>query len=117
MTRFQVLAVNDEKDTCQCCGRSGLKRVVWISDTETGDIKHFGTTCATAPVKGFDVKAIKEAIKRRDSFEKTLNSMAHLQYRRAGGKYSRVDEFTARAADMLMMAFIKCGIVQRGFNH
>lgn len=53
--RFKVLAVNDEADCCECCGKSGLKRVVWIEDTETGTIRHFGVICALAPAKGFEI--------------------------------------------------------------
>lgn len=51
--RFQVLAVNDAADFCECCGRKGLKKVVWVLDNETGDHKHFGTSCVLAPNKAF----------------------------------------------------------------
>ena len=57
LNRFEVLAVNDDRDFCECCGRQGLKRVVWVRDTETDVVKHFGTTCVLAPSKAFGVEA------------------------------------------------------------
>lgn len=86
--RFNVLAVNDESDFCECCGRKGLKKVVWIEDLENGDIKHFGTTCAAAPVKGFGVDAeIKQAIVAFQEKTKAAWALAYHMYRKAGGKY------------------------------
>ena len=65
-SRFQIKGINDEQDTCSCCGKSGLKRVVWIEDKETGDVDHFGTACAAQPAKCFGIttrdinKAVRE---------------------------------------------------------
>lgn len=30
MRRLKVLGVNDDTDTCEVCGKTGLKRVVWL---------------------------------------------------------------------------------------
>jgi len=54
-SRFVIKGINDEQDSCSCCGKTGLKRVVWIEDTQTGDINFFGTSCATNPAKCFGV--------------------------------------------------------------
>jgi hypothetical protein len=43
--RIEVLGVNSDKHTCQCCGKSGLKRVVWLSLDGATPV-HYGTTCA-----------------------------------------------------------------------
>lgn len=65
--RFLVKGINDDESTCQCCGKEGLARVVWIEDTETGTLRHFGTTCAKSPIKGFQLdKAIDKAIREHD---------------------------------------------------
>lgn len=88
MARFQVLAVNDKADYCECCGRNGLQRVVWVLDTETGDEKHFGTSCAVRPAKGFDcVAEIKAAVATRSQQEKFAIGRAARDYRAAGGAY------------------------------
>lgn len=88
MARFQVTGINDKRDFCECCGKNGLQRVVWIVDTETGDEKHFGTSCATRPAKGFDcVEEIKDAIKRHGEMQKMAYIRASRRYRAEGGAY------------------------------
>lgn len=67
-SRFVVKGVNDEQNFCSCCGKTGLKRVVWIEDTETGVVSHFGTTCADSPAKAFGVTAeIRAAVRKFQS--------------------------------------------------
>jgi hypothetical protein len=70
-SRFVIKGINDEQDSCSCCGKTGLKRVVWIEDTETGDINHFGTSCATQPAKCFGISKseINSAVRK---FEASL---------------------------------------------
>lgn len=60
MARFEVLGINEDRDFCECCGKQNLKRVVWIQDNELGEIKHFGSVCATQPQKGFGPVVEKE---------------------------------------------------------
>lgn len=84
--RFQVRGINDDKSFCECCGKSGLQRVVWIEDMETGEIKHFGTSCALKPTKGFDcVEQIKSAIKAAKDEEKAICSTAMYRYKKVHG--------------------------------
>lgn len=84
--RFLVKGINDDKSFCECCGKNGLQRVVWIEDTETGDIKHFGTSCAMKPAKGFDCSAeIKSAIKEANEQEKRIISEASRRYKAYNG--------------------------------
>lgn len=53
--KFKILGVNDHQSYCECCGKGGLKKVVWIENLETGEIQHFGSTCATNPEKAFGI--------------------------------------------------------------
>jgi hypothetical protein len=102
--RYNVVGVNDDKDFCECCGRQGLKRVVWIEDTETQEIKHFGTTCAAAPVKGFGVdKEIKQAIRKFQDQEQARWRYAHSLYRKAGGKYTGNGQDGWKADDITLL--------------
>lgn len=81
--RFIVKGINDDKSFCECCGKNGLQRVVWIEDTETGEIKHFGTSCAQKPAKGFDcVEEIKSALKQFKENEKRICANAMYRYRK-----------------------------------
>ena len=45
-TRYIVAGITDERDTCECCGKSGLKRVVVLLDLDTDEFVFYGTTCA-----------------------------------------------------------------------
>jgi len=86
--RFAVLGVTDDRDFCQCCGRQGVKRVVWIKDGESGAVRHFGTTCATSPARGFGVAtAVKAAIARFDDAQRLFWTRVNAEYRRRGGRH------------------------------
>ncbi len=52
---FKVLGVTDERSSCDCCGRDGLKKVVAIQNVETGAVGYYGTTCALSPAKCFGI--------------------------------------------------------------
>ena len=43
---MKILGLTDAVNTCDCCGRKNLKRTVAI-EAESGDLMHFGTTCAS----------------------------------------------------------------------
>lgn len=105
MARFKITGINDARDYCECCGKSGLKRVVWIYDTETGDEKHFGTSCASSPAKGFNLdKEIKAAVRSVNSAMKYAWASAARRYRASGGTYINSKDKDgspiAKAADM-----------------
>lgn len=88
MARFEVVGINDKRDYCECCGKKNLARVVWIRDTETDEVKHFGTVCAQAPAKGFNLRTeIKAEISKFDRRERAVNYMAMCEYKKRGGKY------------------------------
>ena len=42
----RALGITDAVTTCDCCGKSGLKRTVCM-ELDGGDLVHYGTTCAT----------------------------------------------------------------------
>jgi hypothetical protein len=85
--RFNFLGINDDKSFCECCGRQGLKQVVWVEDTETGEIKHFGTTCANQPAKGFNIKKEIAAELRSIAWKKSEAARQAMGlYRASGGQ-------------------------------
>lgn len=119
MSRFQVLGVNDDRDFCECCGKQGLKRVVWIQDNELCEVKHFGTVCATQPSKGFgpDVeKAIKSAVRRAVELQKSGWSYAFRSMRQESkisdrGWFRPANE--AERAQGCYVAYTEAGEVER----
>jgi hypothetical protein len=85
---FIVEGITDEINSCDCCGKSNLKKVVIITDTETGETKAFGTTCAQSPKKGFGInKDIKKAMSDYDFYIGRAHSYAKLEYKKLGGKW------------------------------
>lgn len=43
---FKMVGITDERDTCELCGKTNLKRCVVLQDTDAGGIVYYGTDCA-----------------------------------------------------------------------
>ena len=57
MATYKTLAIVDDVNTCDCCGKSDLKSTVAM-EREDGEILHFGSVCATRH-SGRDIAVIK----------------------------------------------------------
>lgn len=44
---MEIRGITDSVTTCDCCGKTNLKRTVAI-ETESGEILHYGTSCAAS---------------------------------------------------------------------
>lgn len=67
--KFTIQGITDEVDTCDCCGRTKLKRTVALLN-ENGSEVFFGTECAAQALKlpATDVrKAARSAQAARDA--------------------------------------------------
>lgn len=111
MTHYTTLAIVDDVNSCDCCGKTGLKSTVSMQ-RDDGEIFHFGRVCATRHT-GRDAQTIKAealeaynqkvemakkeywATKEYSTFSATLNRARELGI--AVGKAFR--EFTKAAAD------------------
>lgn len=92
MPTYTIIGVNDDKKYCMCCGKQNLKRVVWIRNDDTQEVKHFGTTCALDPSKGFGLERdIKAAINKANEAIKQATIATHKKYREMGGTYAQID--------------------------
>ena len=47
MQDVKLLGINDDVTTCECCGKSGLKKTVVIELGDCGSVVHYGTQCAS----------------------------------------------------------------------
>ena len=47
---MKILGITDERDSCDCCGKNGLKRTVAL-ETAMGEFVFYGTTCAANALK------------------------------------------------------------------
>ena len=99
--RFKIKGINDEESFCMCCGKSGLQKVVWIEDTETGEIQHFGCICALKPTKAFGLtKAdLKFSLSMFEDRISQAHRMARKTYREAGGKMMSLTPYSSGPAD------------------
>lgn len=59
---IEILGIEEAITTCDCCGKSNLKRTVAVS--VNGDIRHYGCVCATRHT-GKTSKQINSDIKAR----------------------------------------------------
>lgn len=75
MNKYKVLAINDDQEFCSCCGKQGLKRVVWLINldkdgNEYGEPVNYGTSCA-GKLLGF----------KFNSLNKTKNKIEELAHK------------------------------------
>ena len=61
MATYKTLAIVDDVNTCDCCGKSNLKSTVAM-ERDDGEVLYFGSVCATRH-SGRDAKAIKSEAK------------------------------------------------------
>jgi hypothetical protein len=69
--QFHIVAIHDDQDHCDCCGKQNLKRVVLVVNA-AGDEMNVGTECAaklcgtTARKVKDDLQALAPGSRRRD---------------------------------------------------
>lgn len=68
---IKFLGVTDSVNTCDCCGKSGLKKTVELDFY--GETMHYGTTCAGRALgnKTRTVEDVKEAVEKANKLERT----------------------------------------------
>jgi hypothetical protein len=59
--RWQAIAIVDDVDTCNCCGKTGLKRTVVMRAEQGGEEFYFGTSCAATHTGRPTHKIVSEA--------------------------------------------------------
>lgn len=73
--KFRVLGINDDASDCCCCGRQGLRRVVWLQPLdhdgeECGEPVHFGRVCGARAAGwgyGSDTGRIERRIREEEA--------------------------------------------------
>jgi hypothetical protein len=70
MITYRILGTNDDQDTCTLCGKTHLKKVVWLEalDSEgnpTGNIAPYGCDCAGQLVHGKKTRKNGEIVLHR----------------------------------------------------
>jgi hypothetical protein len=106
--RIKVLGVNDDRDFCECCGKIGIKRVVWIT-IDDGEPKHYGTACA-AKIAGIDGKW---SAKRADILASKLKEREERMRRREALRECAQAEAN-RSGQPTYLGYTGSGIYRRG---
>jgi len=88
--KFRVMGTNDDASHCECCGRQGLRRVVWMQPldedgNEVGVPIPFGRVCAAkaagwgyGSASAIETRIAKEMVATRKHYE----SLASLKIKR-----------------------------------
>lgn len=58
---MKLLGVTDERETCDCCGKRGLKRVVAL-EKKSGEVVYYGSNCAALALYGKKTPALAKRI-------------------------------------------------------
>lgn len=67
---MKIIAITDETSTCECCGKTNLKKVI-VMQTEDGSIVRYGTDCA-AKAQGKKSAAVKVEVETAELAQRML---------------------------------------------
>jgi hypothetical protein len=87
MMMFKIRGVNSDLDTCQCCGKTNLKKVVWLDRLEEGEVIEtvaYGVNCAARAVRMGSAAVWSTAVRRDEVREREELSQIH----KVGGERS-----------------------------
>lgn len=75
--KAKLLAINSDSEVCEVCGKTHLKRVMWIETEETG-VRAYGVCCG-AKALGFNgkfntIEQVVTAIENSDKLDKARES-------------------------------------------
>lgn len=79
-----ILGTTDAVDSCDCCGRTGLKATVAIRFDDSAEVQHYGRTCAArrvgVPASTIDagVRSAAAAARAADNAARAERSAAEL---------------------------------------
>jgi hypothetical protein len=74
----RILGINDDESNCCCCGRTDLKRVVWI-EHDDGRVEWYGTTCASYIMRGNRTKQnVKHVVNVAENEERRCRATVEL---------------------------------------
>lgn len=84
MTTYRTLAIVDDVNTCDCCGKSNLKSTVAM-ERDDGEVLYFGSVCATRH-SGRESKVIRKeavdalAVKKAAAHKEMYGSTEHANF-------------------------------------
>lgn len=98
---MQALHITDSVNTCDCCGKSGLKVTVAML-TDAGEVVHYGTTCAA-----------RNSGKSPATINPEISARAAALAAKARAEYLQCPEYLAECAAFAERARVMPGVVGR----
>jgi hypothetical protein len=108
---FHVFGSDDSINTCDCCGKTGLKATFAIEMIETGEILHYGSVCVTRNTG----RKTGELNKMKDSHDMERREAARKEWR-ATPEYAahEIKRKAALARGLIGMEFKAACMPERG---
>ena len=100
---FKVLGCNDEVTTCECCGRTNLKKTVALESATIGIVR-YGVDCAAAAVYG------AKSCKNRESMNRVASAVSYA--RKWIGVYGNAPEVLEKIASGIRTHFCSATVVR-----
>lgn len=91
MTRAKFLGTSDEVNTCDCCGRKGLKSTVALELDDASDPVYYGVSCAAQALR-LSAKEVRAHAKAVDDANET--------------ERRRLEDIERRKQDALWQAYL-----------
>lgn len=104
MCRYVLKGINDEYTTCEVCGKTELRRVMWLAELDAdgieGEAFAAGTTCGAKLLagKGISRKTVNDAVKNFNALRIRAVREAERQHARYAELVERTDAMLARMA-------------------
>ncbi len=77
-----IVAINSDLETCACCGKTNLKRVVWLAFGEAAPVA-YGTNCAAKALGVEGTYTAKTADKLKFDYEYKLKRLEAMEKAKA----------------------------------
>ena len=68
---LKPIAISDTVTTCDCCGRTNLKKTIVLKD-DNGAIRYHGTGCAAKAIHGYSDASVNNRIRKEALAAQTL---------------------------------------------
>jgi len=108
---MKLLGINDDADTCGLCGKTHLKRVMWIEDDE-GNVDQYGTTCGAKKLGLNGKYETPEAV--RDAFN--LQEKRRINRERAEQSAQKRANETGESIAIMRNGTAYTGVTERQLN-
>lgn len=96
---MKPIAISDDITTCDCCGRTGLKRTVVLRNDD-GSIRYHGTSCAARAIYGYSDASVNNRVKKDAITEQSYEKQRQADVARKVANACKALELLAEGNDL-----------------